>query len=140
MNISGGTSGFHVPTMVFGGVTGVGIWFIIALVHPAGTSLLIHNFVFGWAIEWVFSWRDSGPPSLCVRFTGMGGKERQRLAFLYALFAWLSLFIINGILSFMSPGEMLETGAFWDGFSTPPLFPPSFPHGHGVYDRRPLGT
>ncbi len=45
---------FLLLTMVFGSITGVGIWFIIALVNPAGTSLLIHNFVFGWAAEWVF--------------------------------------------------------------------------------------
>lgn len=35
-------------------VSDVGIWFVISLVNPAATSALIHNFVFGWAIEWVF--------------------------------------------------------------------------------------
>ena len=45
---------FLLVSLVLGAVTGVGIWFIIALVNPAGTSTLIHNFVFGWAIEWVF--------------------------------------------------------------------------------------
>ena len=44
---------FLLLTMVFGSITGVGIWFIIALVNPAATSLLIHIFVFGWAAEWV---------------------------------------------------------------------------------------
>ena len=43
---------FLLLTMVFGGMSGVGIWFIIALVNPAATSSLIHTFVFGWAIEW----------------------------------------------------------------------------------------
>jgi len=32
---------FLLLTMVFGSITGVGIWFIIALVNPAATSLLI---------------------------------------------------------------------------------------------------
>ena len=41
-------------TLVAGGMTGVAIWFIISLVQPAATSLLIHVFVFGWATEWVF--------------------------------------------------------------------------------------
>ncbi|MEZ5072216.1 MAG: hypothetical protein R2751_14960 [Bacteroidales bacterium] len=45
---------FLLLTMIFGGISGVGIWFIIALVNPAATSSLIHTFVFGWAIEWVF--------------------------------------------------------------------------------------
>src|ERR1700753_3293514 len=39
---------------VWGTVSGVGIWFAIGLTHPEATSTLIHNFVFGWAMEWVF--------------------------------------------------------------------------------------
>ena len=34
------TSFFLLLTIVAGGMTGVGIWFIIALVHPAATSTL----------------------------------------------------------------------------------------------------
>ena len=45
---------FLLLTMVFGAVTGVGIWFTIALLSPAATSVLIHHFVFGFAAEWVF--------------------------------------------------------------------------------------
>ena len=45
---------FLILTGVFGAVTGVGIWFSIGLANPEGTSTLIHNFVFGWAIEYVF--------------------------------------------------------------------------------------
>src|SRR5258708_31425546 len=42
---------FLILTGVFGTVSGVGIWFAIGLTHPEATSTLIHNFVFGWAIE-----------------------------------------------------------------------------------------
>jgi hypothetical protein len=45
---------FLILTGVFGTISGVGIWFAIGLTHPEATSTLIHNFVFGWAIEWVF--------------------------------------------------------------------------------------
>ena len=45
---------FLILTGVFGAVSGVGIWFAIGLAHPEATSTLIHNFVFGWAMEWVF--------------------------------------------------------------------------------------
>jgi len=45
---------FLILTAVFGTVSGVGIWFAIGLTHPEATSTLIHNFVFGWAMEWVF--------------------------------------------------------------------------------------
>jgi len=40
---------FLLVSMVMGGITGVGIWFIISLVNPTATSLLIHNFVFAWS-------------------------------------------------------------------------------------------
>jgi len=45
---------FLILTMVAGSISGVGIWFIISLLNPAATSLLIHTFVFAWASEWVF--------------------------------------------------------------------------------------
>ncbi|MDP2104817.1 MAG: hypothetical protein Q8J76_02390, partial [Desulfobulbaceae bacterium] len=45
---------FLVLTMVLGSLTGIGIWFTISLLSPAATSTLIHNFVFAWAIEWLF--------------------------------------------------------------------------------------
>lgn len=118
------TEFFLLLTMVFGGVTGVGIWFIIALVHPAATSKLIHAFVFGWAIEWVFFVGEI--VSLLIyfyQFDRLSRRNRLLLAFLYFLFAWLSLFIINGILSFMlTPGKWLETQAFWHGFLNPTFF------------------
>ena len=34
------TKFFLLLTMVFGGLTGVAIWFVISLIHPAATSLL----------------------------------------------------------------------------------------------------
>src|SRR5271166_3703097 len=42
---------FALLTLVFGAVTGVGIWFTIGLVSPEATSSLIHTFVWGWAID-----------------------------------------------------------------------------------------
>ena len=41
---------FALLTVVFGAVTGVGIWITIGLVSPEATSSLIHTFVWGWAI------------------------------------------------------------------------------------------
>ena len=109
------TKFFLLLTMVFGGITGVGIWFIISLVHPAATSTLIHNFVFGWAIEWVFFIGEI--VALLIyhyRFGKMNSRDHMRVGWLYFIFAWLSLFIINGILGFMlTPGKWLETGNMW---------------------------
>jgi len=43
---------------------------------------------------------------------------------IYFIAAYLSLVIINGIVTFMlTPGKWLETGAFWDGFFNPTYFP-----------------
>jgi len=119
---------FLLLTMVFGGISGVGIWFIIALVSPSGTNLLIHNFVFGWAIEWVFFLGEI--VSLLIyhyKFDSLGRTARLRISFLYFLFAWLSLFVINGIIDFMlTPGGWLASGNFWDGFFNPTYFPSLF--------------
>ncbi|MCU0254978.1 MAG: cytochrome C, partial [Acidobacteria bacterium] len=45
---------FILLTLVFGAITGVGIWFAITLVSPWATASLINTFVWGWAIEWTF--------------------------------------------------------------------------------------
>jgi mono/diheme cytochrome c family protein len=116
---------FLLLSMVFGGISGVGIWFIISLVNPAATSSLIHTFVFGWAIEWVFFIGEI--VALLIyhyRFGKMDHKPHMILGWLYFIFAWLSLFIINGILGFMlTPGKWMETGNFWHGFFNPSFLP-----------------
>lgn len=112
---------FVLLTMVLGGVSGVGIWFIIGLSSPWATSVLIHTFVFAWAIEWVFFIVEI--IALLVyhyRFDSLGDRTRLRIAFIYAVSAWLSLFVINGILTFMlTPGQWLITQNFWHGFFNP---------------------
>ncbi len=116
---------FLLLTMVFGGITGVGIWFIISLVNPAATSSLIHNFVFGWATEWVFFIGEI--TALLIyhyRFGKMDTKAHIRIGWLYFIFAWLSLFVINGIIGFMlTPGKWITTQNFWHGFFNPSFLP-----------------
>ncbi len=119
---------FLLLTMVFGGVSGVGIWFVISVENPAATSTLIHYFVFGWAIEWVFFLGEI--VALLIyhyKFDTLDKRPRLTLAFLYFLFAWLSLVAINGIISFMlTPGKWLQTHSFWDGFLNPTCIPSMF--------------
>jgi hypothetical protein len=116
---------FLLLTMVFGGISGVGIWFIIALVQPAATSKLIHEFVFGWATEWVFFIVEIVALLFYhYLFTKLKPGPHLIIGWLYAAAAWLSLAIIHGILSFMlTPGRWLETHNFWDGFFNPGYFP-----------------
>ncbi len=110
---------------VLGAVTGVGIWFSISVVSPRATSALIHQFVWAWGIEWVlflveiisgyvyyYSWDRLSP------------RRHMAVGWIYAISAWMSLFVINGILTFMlSPGEWLETGSFWAAFFNPTFWP-----------------
>lgn len=112
---------FVLVTLVFGALTGVGIWFIIGLLNPAATEVLIHNFVWAWATEWTFFLVEIF--AAIIYFYGwktMSVRNHLVVGWIYFVSAWLSLFVINGILSFMlTPGKWLQTGNFWDGFFNP---------------------
>jgi cytochrome bd-type quinol oxidase subunit 1 len=112
-------------SFVFGVLTGVGIWFAIGLAAPRATSILIHNFVWGWAAEWaLFAVEIAAGYVYYYGFDVLPDRRRCMVAWIYALAAWGSLVIINGILCFMlTPGTWLETHAFWDGFFNPTYWP-----------------
>jgi mono/diheme cytochrome c family protein len=119
------TKFFVLATLVFGALTGVGIWFIIGLLNPAATEALIHNFVWGWAIEWTFFVLEIA--SAIIYFYGwkhMSARSHQTVGWIYFAAAWLSLVVINGIVTFMlTPGQWLETGDFWRGVFNPTYWP-----------------
>ena len=121
---------FLLLTMVFGGLSGVGIWFTMSVVNPGATSMLIHNFVFFWAAEWglfllevvsllayyyTYPWSRSGR---------MSPETHMRIGIVYACAGFLSLVLINGIITFMlTPGQGLATGNVWLGFFNPTYWP-----------------
>jgi cytochrome bd-type quinol oxidase subunit 1 len=110
---------------VFGALSGVAIWFVIGLVHPAATSTLIHTFVWGWAIEWAFFLLEV---VTALAWYATWDRVRPRthllLIVLYAFAAYMSLVVIQGILGFMlTPGRWLVTRGFWDGFLNPTYLP-----------------
>jgi len=119
---------FLLLTMVFGSITGVGIWFIIALVNPAATSSLIHIFVFGWAAEWVFFVVEIVAAFVYFYMFGrMDSRTHLQIGWIYFIAAWMSLFLINGIIAFMlTPGGWLEQQGFWRGFFNPSFWPSLF--------------
>jgi cytochrome bd-type quinol oxidase subunit 1 len=112
---------------VLGTVTGVGIWFTVALVSPRAISVLIHQFVWDWAIEWVlflievtaiylyfFTWGKVKP------------KAHNRIGWIFAIASLLTLIIINAILTFMlTPGswEPHAPGAVWKAIFNPSYVP-----------------
>lgn len=119
---------FLLLTMVFGSLTGVAIWFTISLLSPAGTSSLIHTFVFGWAIEWVFFLGEIVSLLLYYyTFNKISSRSHLILGWIYFVCAWASLFVINGIIDYMlTPGEWLNDYNFWSGFFNPTFWPALF--------------
>jgi cytochrome bd-type quinol oxidase subunit 1 len=124
---------FYLVTGIYGTVSGVGIWFAIGLTHPEATSTLIHNFVFGWAIEWVFFIVEL--TTIAVYYATWGKIDEKLhlvVGWVYAGASVCTLIIINGILSFMlTPGDtwisVAGTGAeaskFWNAFFNPTYWP-----------------
>ncbi|MCK6456621.1 MAG: cytochrome ubiquinol oxidase subunit I [Phycisphaerae bacterium] len=117
---------------ILGAVTGVGIWFSIALVAPRATSLLIHNFVWAWAIEWVcFLVEIAAGYVYYYSWDRLSPRRHAAVGWIYAVAAWMSLFVINGIITFMlTPGDWSDrraagdySGAFWTGLFNPTFLP-----------------
>jgi len=124
---------FLILTGVFGTVSGVGIWFAIGLTHPEATSTLIHNFVFGWAIEWVFFMVELSTAAVYYyTWNRIDEKLHLVVGWVYAGASLCTLIIINGILTFMlTPGDTWlavagtgnEASKFWFAFFNPTYWP-----------------
>jgi mono/diheme cytochrome c family protein len=110
---------------VFGAISGVGIWVVAGLISPGAIAALIHSYVWGWAIEWVFFVLEIVAALIYYTTWDKISKGAHLLVgWLYFIGAYLSLVIINGIVSFMlTPGSWLESHAFWDGFFNPTYWP-----------------
>lgn len=116
---------FLLLTLVFGAISGVGIWGTIGLISPHGTSALIHGYVWGWAMEWVFFFIEIA--AALVYYYGwekLDRKTHETVGWIYFIAAFMSLVIINGIITFMlTPGGWLENHDFWTGFFNPTYWP-----------------
>jgi cytochrome bd-type quinol oxidase subunit 1 len=124
---------FLLITGVFGTVSGVGIWFFIGLTPPEATSTLIHNFVFSWAIEWVFFLVELTTIAVYYyTWDRIPQKLHLTVGWVYAVSSVFTLVIINGILTFMlTPGDTWigvagtghEASKFWNAFFNPTYWP-----------------
>ncbi len=116
---------FILLTVVFGAITGVGIWWIIGLASPLATETLIHGFVFGWAMEYVFFIVEILAAFIFYYFWGrLQPRTHQFMGWIYAVSAWMSLVLITGITAFMlNPGDWPENQSFWVGFFNPQFLP-----------------
>jgi len=119
------TKFFVLVTVVFGAISGVGIWFTIGLIGPTATSNLIHVYVWGWAIEWVFFFVEISAALLYLYgWDKLEGRLHEWFGWIYFIAAFASMVVINGILTFMlTSGSWVENHQFWKGFFNPTFFP-----------------
>lgn len=113
---------------VFGSLTGVGIWFSATVAAPRAISGLIHNYVWGWATEWVFFLIEvAGIFVYTYSFDKVDRKTHLTVGWIFAVASWTTMVVIVGILTFMlTPGKWLETGGFFDGFFNETYWPQLF--------------
>ncbi len=116
---------FILLTIVFGAITGVGIWWTIGLASPLATAVLIRTFVFGWAIEYVaFVVELVSAFIFYYYWVRLPQKTHPIVVCIYALAAWFSLVAITCITGFMlNPGGWLENRTFWSGMLNPQALP-----------------
>ena len=116
---------FVLVVLVFGAVSGVGIWWSIGLVNPEATATLIHVFVWGWAIEWVFFIVEIA--AAFIYYYGwdrLDPKTHLAVGWIYFGAAWASLLVINGILTFMlTPGKWVQSQTFVSAYFNPGMLP-----------------
>jgi len=112
-------------SFVVGALTGVGIWFTAIQVSAGTIGAMVHNFHWLWATEWTFFCLEIVAGYLFYRYhTRLTDHAALALLVAYAFAAWMSLFIINGILSWqLTPGRWLQTRQVADGFFNPSFWP-----------------
>lgn len=120
-------------TTTIGAMTGVGIWFSVALVSPASIGSLIRVFYWAWFTEWLvfvtevililiyfLTWKNSN--------TSLKAKVRHiRFGWFLSIFSWITMAIIVAILGFMmDPGNWNNEQTLINGFTNPIYLPQLF--------------
>jgi mono/diheme cytochrome c family protein len=117
-------------TTTIGAMTGVGIWFSVALVSPASIGSLIRVFFWAWFTEWIvfvtevvlimiyfLTWKNSN--------TSLKSKIRHiNFGWYLSIFSWITMAIIVSILGFMmDPGNWQTHHSLLNGFTNPIYLP-----------------
>jgi mono/diheme cytochrome c family protein len=78
-----------------------------------------------WATEWtLFLVEIMAAILYYYGWKRMAPAGHMKIGWIYFWAAWLSLFVVNGIITFMlTPGAWLVTGRLWDGFFNPTFWP-----------------
>jgi mono/diheme cytochrome c family protein len=112
-------------SLVVGALTGVGIWFTAIQVSPGTIGAMVMNFHWLWAAEWTFFCLEIVSGYCFYRYhERLPDRASMTLLVIYSFAAWMSLFLINGILSWqLTPGKWLESHSIMAGFFNPSFFP-----------------
>lgn len=112
-------------SFVLGALTGVGMWFTSIQVSAPTIGLMIDEFHWIWATEWTFFCLEVVAGYVFYRYgKQLTDQARLKLLVLYSVAAWMSLFWINGILSWqLTPGNWVDTRNVWAGFFNPSFWP-----------------
>ena len=119
---------FILLTVVFGAITGVGIWWTIGLSSPLATEVLSARSSSAGPPSGCSSWSKSPrPSSSTITGTGCPRRRTSSSAGSTPLAAWISLVLITGITAFMlNPGmwaDRPEVADFWTAFFNPQFLP-----------------
>ena len=112
-------------SFVFGALTGVSMWFTTIQVGPRTIGLMVDQFHWLWATEWTFFCLEVAAGYAFYRYgTRLTDRTRFSLLATYSFAAWMSLFWINGILSWqLTPAGWLSTHDVWQGMFNPSFWP-----------------
>jgi mono/diheme cytochrome c family protein len=112
-------------SFVLGAMTGVAMWLTSIQVSARTIGLMIDEFHWIWATEWLCFAVEICAGYAFYRYGArLSDRARMRLLVLYAVAAWGSLFWIDGILSWqLTPGGWVGTGDVWRGFFNPSFWP-----------------
>lgn len=115
-------------SFVMGALTGVGIWFTSIQISAATIGEMVFNFHWIWATEWTFFCLEIVAGYCFYRYhQRLSDRTSLTLLALYTFAAWMSLFWINGILSWqLTPGDWVQSRELVDGFFNPSFWPSLF--------------
>lgn len=117
-------------TTTIGAMTGVGIWFSVALVSPNSIGSLIRVFFWAWFIEWIvfvtevvliliyfLTWKSANK-------TLKSKLLHIKFGWFLSVFSWITMAIIVSILGFMmDPGNWNADKSLINGFTNPIYLP-----------------
>ena len=106
----------------------MGIWFTIGLVSPEATSSSsTPSSGRGPSSGSSSSSRSLRALIYAYQWDRLDRRTHMAIGWIYFVAAWMSLFVINGIITYqLTPGAWLQTHDIWDGLFNPTFWPSLF--------------